>query len=78
MQHTFYEYLIGQVRRQDYIGELARTAIDDSEAPKEGDFKEWQVYLISRGACKEILEALGLVWVEYTEEMIGNVIEPCN
>jgi len=65
---TFYDYLVIQKGRQDYIGDLASSAMDDSAAPKEGDLEQWRGHLISNSACAEILEALELAWVEHQEE----------
>jgi len=65
---TFYDFLVAQNGRQDSIGDLASAVTDDSNVPKGGDLRQWRGHLVFNHACKEILEALELAWIEYGEE----------
>ena len=54
----FGTWLLGQIKRDDDIGALAKVAFSDRRFPRTGDYKEASKYLNSVSASTEMHEAL--------------------
>jgi uncharacterized protein YozE (UPF0346 family) len=66
---TFYEFLMGQLDRDDPIGDLANDAKRKNDAPKgKVNYEIWCGHLIRNRACSEALDALKEAWYEYQSE----------
>ena len=65
---TFREFLKRQRKRQDRIGDFARDALADEDAPKRGGNRErWSHYLINHIGCvpPKVKDAFQAAWAEY-------------
>lgn len=63
---NFCYWLEKQINRDDPVGDLARDAQRDSDAPKHSNaFTIWQDYLNSRFACDGAMDALKEAFAEY-------------
>lgn len=62
----FYEWLMNQVDRDDWIGDLANDAQRDPKAPAKGSVNTWRRYLNRQpGTCWQAREALEEAIDEY-------------
>ena len=63
----FVEWLAGQARRRDAIGDLARDTRRDGDWPPPGKISrsKLRAYLESRGAIPEALDVLDAAWDEW-------------
>lgn len=67
---TFYQWLVGQARRDDPASDFALDAIRDEASPKDSsNFCDWYNHLQSLRACPDVIRTLCDVWREYEEDI---------
>lgn len=64
---TFWQWLRGQNRREDPVGDLSRDAIADKETRKCSDRVWWYFYLLDHHASSDAVAALERAWLEFEE-----------
>ena len=67
---TFLDWLSGQTRRRDVVGDLARDTRADRDWPPPGKVSraKLRAYLEARGAIPEAVAALDAAWDEWDRE----------
>ena len=69
---TFKQWLLKQSGRDDTVGDFARDAIYDKDAPDDrAGWKTWRSYLQLRHVCGEVVEAFGEAWMEFSHARKG-------
>jgi hypothetical protein len=64
----FTDWLLGQTKRLDPVGDLARDAMKASDCPHgNAGIETWRKFLHHRGACTEALQSLEIAWLEYQQ-----------
>lgn len=64
---TFYQWLVLQKDRNDWVGDLSQEVIKSHDHPRGGaGYQAWRDHIIKKGGIHAIgLEALDLAWKEY-------------